>query len=82
MQWDYPPIGLILSALNTNVLIILEGSLDLFQPPYVQFALSLWYAAKTIPTLLESSLYLSRVSSNYFSGDINLLHVTKYGIEV
>ena len=32
----------------------------------ISFALIIWYIAKTIPTLLEFNLYLSRSSSKYF----------------
>ena len=35
---------------------------------------------ENIPNFQESSLYSSKISSNYFSSDINLVHVSKRGI--
>ena len=59
----------------------LAGTLIRLVPAhYVHFALILWYAAKMIPNFKESRLYLRSISPNYFSGDINLVHVPKCGI--
>ena len=45
------------------------------------FNLIIWYAEKIIPTLKELSLCSIRSSSNYFDGNINLVHSPKGGIK-
>ena len=47
----------------------------------VKFALVIWYLEKTIPTLQELSIYSSKSSSKYFSGDKSLVGATKGGLE-
>ena len=45
------------------------------------FTLLLWYTSKTIPNFQELSLYLSKISSNYFDDDIYLVHGPLGGIK-
>ena len=45
----------------------------------VQFALILWYVAKMVSTLWESSLCSSGIYLRCFPGDINVVHLIKGG---
>ena len=57
------------------------GSIRRGPPQDAPFARIIWYISRTIPNLQELSLYLSRISSNYFGDDIYLVHVPLGGFK-